>query len=639
MQPELPSRVLLQFSAERRNPDCAEVGSNFCLYFLRAAFGKDCQRTLTHKTHSIALRVLAGFMAFTLWLPLTLVGILLCISSHTHTGTYQVAQTILKPNSSLPASPSARAFDQKHVEEFKRKMSGWSKENLTKELAALSNEELIEVLSVLPQDALQSGSAAWLPLSRCLQLSMMIASRLRTQSPNAICWKAWGVLWSYWKEHSPMPTEAQAPLDQSQQIKVHLQQLLQPVVRYFRTHGPLLAQLYEELPNDSLPLVQLMTIDQLTALVNELKKSHQPREMLFLNIAYAAACDDQLTLHEKINRVIAVPKAFDTLPLSWILYFSNQELIKFVPFTYVILHTIFKEFHSDNPALIFVREALDMYVKATEKPIYVEPHAANVWKELAIAALNNPEKNFTLLINGFAHMSKSMDKEYSRYEAQIQWVGTAKRGVKQRLEEAKAAYSAATFQLQAKAFSKRTERCQNCLKKLSEREKQLHTLYNHLLNNLESAYGPNARLSHNAALDLMKEVLSLPEATTKTKSAFDAFLPFSTLLIRPNIDSMPYIYLRQLLLSLNTVEKYETALDAGLTACVRLHDGINPYIDVMLKQIGESKHVWLQNAVPTTLLQQRRAHIETLVKDALGVDFPTPLKQIILGYLIAYNGR
>lgn len=116
MQSELSYPSLVEFNGSTTHQaDCQETTSNFCLYFLRTAFGTDCKLTyeptpnvvLIQKTHSTALKALAGLIAFTLWLPLTIVGFILHFYSETLINACIVAQTALAQSKSL-AIPSPK---------------------------------------------------------------------------------------------------------------------------------------------------------------------------------------------------------------------------------------------------------------------------------------------------------------------------------------------------------------------------------------------------------------------------------------------------------------------------------------------------------------------------------------------------
>lgn len=102
----LPPHFLTEFdrTAFQSPADCLETSSNLCLYFLRTAIGSTYQLTnqpndrisiqLVAKTQSEAFRVFAGFVAFTLWLPITFVGIVLWAYSESHAAVYRALQTI-----------------------------------------------------------------------------------------------------------------------------------------------------------------------------------------------------------------------------------------------------------------------------------------------------------------------------------------------------------------------------------------------------------------------------------------------------------------------------------------------------------------------------------------------------------------
>lgn len=97
MQVSIPNRMLVK--CEENSPptaDWAERTSNTCLFFLRTALGYTFHPFYTggsiSKTNSVAMRALAGLMAFTLWLPITLIGLVVCACSRSHALLYEVAQ-------------------------------------------------------------------------------------------------------------------------------------------------------------------------------------------------------------------------------------------------------------------------------------------------------------------------------------------------------------------------------------------------------------------------------------------------------------------------------------------------------------------------------------------------------------------
>lgn len=91
---DLPHPLLVEFDSNRV-ADWQERGSDVCLYFVRAAFGSMCDERmrLSEYTNSVALKALAGLMAFTLWLPITFIGILLHYCSKTHEVAYLFAKS------------------------------------------------------------------------------------------------------------------------------------------------------------------------------------------------------------------------------------------------------------------------------------------------------------------------------------------------------------------------------------------------------------------------------------------------------------------------------------------------------------------------------------------------------------------
>lgn len=100
MNTYMTHRLLMHFESATAShqPDWLEAGSNVCLYFLRTALGSyGCLPKLNQKeaveerTYSQAVRVFAGFIAFTLWLPITFVGIVLWACSSSHAKAYEMA--------------------------------------------------------------------------------------------------------------------------------------------------------------------------------------------------------------------------------------------------------------------------------------------------------------------------------------------------------------------------------------------------------------------------------------------------------------------------------------------------------------------------------------------------------------------
>lgn len=117
MQPELSRPLLIEFDkASHPLADWQETGSDFCLYYLREAFGSICvlpqageeKSRVVEYTDSVAFRALAGLVAFTLWLPITFIGIILNYCSKSHETAYLLYQNSVaeKQVSSTP-TPAA----------------------------------------------------------------------------------------------------------------------------------------------------------------------------------------------------------------------------------------------------------------------------------------------------------------------------------------------------------------------------------------------------------------------------------------------------------------------------------------------------------------------------------------------------
>lgn len=102
----LPPHFLIEFDRTGFQPpaDWLETSSNRCLFFLRTALGSTYKLTnqpsdrikieLIEKTYTEAFRIFAGFVAFTLWLPITFVGIVMWACSETHGDAYSAFQSI-----------------------------------------------------------------------------------------------------------------------------------------------------------------------------------------------------------------------------------------------------------------------------------------------------------------------------------------------------------------------------------------------------------------------------------------------------------------------------------------------------------------------------------------------------------------
>lgn len=92
MEPTLPCRLLIQFDNTKANrSDFTEKLSNPCLYLLRTASGTSVRVSngSINKAHSLALRILSGFLALTICIPLTLLGIVFWALSGSHSAKYQ----------------------------------------------------------------------------------------------------------------------------------------------------------------------------------------------------------------------------------------------------------------------------------------------------------------------------------------------------------------------------------------------------------------------------------------------------------------------------------------------------------------------------------------------------------------------
>lgn len=118
MQPHLQTPLLVELDKPTiaYTPDWQEKGSDFCLYFLRTALGSTCRlndkadQAIIERTNSEALKAFAGFVAFTLWLPITFVGIILWACSTSHGQAYEAALNVLQaqPSSQQPPKPTPK---------------------------------------------------------------------------------------------------------------------------------------------------------------------------------------------------------------------------------------------------------------------------------------------------------------------------------------------------------------------------------------------------------------------------------------------------------------------------------------------------------------------------------------------------
>lgn len=122
MQAYLPDAVNVQFidPPNETRTDWKERGANFCLYFLRAGGGKECttpsqdavKLVLVEKTDNIGLQALAGLMAYTLWLPLTLIGLALLYASESHSDAYARAHAVVLESMPAASHTGSNSSDQ-----------------------------------------------------------------------------------------------------------------------------------------------------------------------------------------------------------------------------------------------------------------------------------------------------------------------------------------------------------------------------------------------------------------------------------------------------------------------------------------------------------------------------------------------
>lgn len=244
---------LIEFDTSRnRVVDWQERGSNAGLYFLRTAFGFDCRILdndvlLVQKTYSIALRALAGLVAFTLWLPFTLVGLLLHYCSQSHANAYAVAQKILQQPKTQPAPPTVEVARAPEVvvalpvltdEEWLEAVSDMSIDELGTYLDRFqqigANQQTALLTEIL--ERVEAPHEMYEPLTEkllltyakmrdkelTLHLPLFIGSRCCTQSmvgtpelwfsiakqialsvgpEQEDLWEKWKVMWTKWKEH------------------------------------------------------------------------------------------------------------------------------------------------------------------------------------------------------------------------------------------------------------------------------------------------------------------------------------------------------------------------------------------------------------------------------------------------------
>lgn len=378
MQSALLQPLLVEFIGPNiQSADWQETVSNSCLFFLRTAYGTSCKLptdpsaniSIIEKTNAAALKAFAGLIAFTLWLPFTIVGIILWHCSQSHNIACIFAQKCIKEPTQSTKHPkdlmeeslyAYTASERKHLDTMTKLFFASSIQELENFLTDLNNDlskfpaKTQEVLLAaclakvaehpiianaptekLEQQLVQRFSkmsneeyACFLPLLEKHTFSRFAFLFSTLESSNAFrfrvigemimrkikrgshdCWVTWNALWEACKKAEGGDLKAQP--------------MLQDALNIIGDHQDRLVRLYELAFGKQ--LIQLLTNQQLASLTRGLLKKYEAegktsREIddLFLKLTTSIVeTTPSGTVLEKIERIVIVPITLGKHPLTW----------------------------------------------------------------------------------------------------------------------------------------------------------------------------------------------------------------------------------------------------------------------------------------------------------------------------------
>lgn len=625
-----------------RTKDWGQAISDFCLRPLRTALDKEYRlhpiRTdrveFVDKTNSKALKVLAGFVAFTLWLPLTLIGIVVCLNSKMQEGDYALAkmdrfQPKILPsipqdanpltNNELLAAELAKiaADPSKYTQEHKKQMitAGFTQSQIPYQniywpitqghlkkcyptememqkylqtiFSKISDEELIEYLSELNEKPNRSVNdldqkldnavqADWWPLDRYMSLAKTMITHMQGQK-NGTYWTSWEHLRSRWQEMALL--RSHAVIDSAESMNANDAAMEQFRHREGEKFNKATA---EAIGNNTdllfafyrrgLYAMPTLSDEQLTILVKELNKSEPATRSDYYHLARQLMLQGNKTMREASPRIALIPLALGEDPLKWILNIPRPSEREWSQ----ILGAIF------------------MY-KAAE--IFKQPNQERDIKAQALASL--------MAHYLFIHQPERTQQDLSDIYKEL------------------------------------------CRLSLNDNEKTFLLVFDALAKCLQKHLGLFVPEEYTkAALACLGQMLSLPGAKEKAGMIYEAVMPLCAISqTRHYIQRPPPPTKDNLLQRDYTLDEFDAAVHAAMTGCFPFDKDPRLSAQEMVASLADLT-TWekepLHNPGEERLIKKswvdsaklRRDELEKSVRDTLK-GFPAPLVDIVLEYYIA----
>lgn len=313
-------RILTRFEQPL---DLLEKSSDFCLHFLRTAIGTHYnvsiqsdnseQFTISDRVTSCVLRIFAGLLALTLWLPITLVGIGLCYLSKSHHSRYQqLFQPSQKPSNPTnvpePELPTADDNDDSdddvsHIEKSQKNKVLLEKAALKKmqaEDSKLTDEQRADLMQKAVALASKEGKLNRVP--------NIVKWAKQLLSEDVILRNCFPLAWSKQNKHQFTPREQYY--------------LMRAVLEEIGNNGPLLC-LWVFYTDDyyeaKCMLLSLFSLEQIHAFFSYLKEANfDTKETYCLAANLRHGLNEKThTVMELAERTAAIPLALGQDPYTW----------------------------------------------------------------------------------------------------------------------------------------------------------------------------------------------------------------------------------------------------------------------------------------------------------------------------------
>lgn len=630
MSADFQSRLLVQFCdpTDAYRPDCSEKISNACLHFLRTALGGNCppsRAQLILKTDSVALQAFALLLACTLWLPLTILGVVLCLNSQTHAQTYATATKAAEHNPvPTTSSPPQQTPAPNATDLFKERLSttlpssdlkevaNLSKEELTKRLTevtqapssktkeykmnlvltaakqfpmrlqvrhmkpdmlnlldalegllcALPPEELAEIFPHIPPFH-QKQREVWLSSDRALAMARILLTQCKPKADAAL-WNTWKQLWDEFGDRwSDCADKAN---DTQEKMKSDALQIIGNDSAMLATYVDTISYSarYEK-RYISAKTIDGMNVDQLQALIKGYKDASGSKLLQLVNAITCHSHQSKLSFEEICNRAALVSLALGCDPLEWVAAFTDLDDARnaFEPLTYLVVSAVNQAFNNPESAR---EESVKLLARALD--VYINAREA-------------PIQGITAQADVFKELAQraSIDPQYR-------------------------------FSLLVDGFNKAFESA--------------------ILRRSSSTPGPIPECFQKAALSIMQEFLSKEHTQEDYYHVFTAI--FSLKIFENTQECLQFF--QKLLPNLKFSPAFTPLLDVCLTMATKGQEDNNTPLDLL-------KSAYETTSFPGAfdqLVNDRRQHLETLVTTALtknGSALLPPIIQLVLDYYIS----